>query len=329
MLTSVAILTIAWHAYGQDNDYSQFWSSPSHLSPALTGMSYGSNLSINYRDRWPSFRKAFTSYSIAYDQYVTPLNGGLGVLIDSDNSGNGVYKTFSASGLYAYNIQSYKTSMRFGLSVGFIQKSINTGNLVYFDQIDPVYGINPPGGPISTGEPSLNANTVVKPDFGAGALLYNENYYLGFSVKHLTSPNISFSDFGNAKLPAHFSLHGGYVFKLKSLKLKYQSYFSPNFLYTRQAAFSQLLLGAHANYGPFEAGLYARHTFSNFDALITLVGIKYKLVRFGFSYDFTLSGGSQYSANSKEISIVLDFKESKKSNRKRQTRRSGSCPAIF
>lgn len=324
-LCLVALLSVPQELDAQDNDYSQFWSAPLLLNPALSGMSYGANVSLNYRDRWPSFKEAYVNYTISYDQYIAPLNGGIGLLIDVDNSGGGLYRTFAAYGNYAYQVSTQDMSIKFGLGVGYLQKSIDESRLLYLDQIDPIFGSTG----ISTDEPSLLNNKISRVDFNAGGLIFTDKSYLGFSTRHLNSPNFGFTEAEKVELPIHISIHGGHVFELTGMKSKYESYFSPNMMYTRQFGFDQLLVGGHLSIGPVFGGFYGRHTFSNFDALIGLIGVRYKILEFGFSYDIAMGSSKSFSANAKEVSLTLDFDESKKLSQKRQRRRSGSCPAIF
>jgi len=57
----------------QDIHFSQFYSSPLNLNPALTGvMNCNVRLSGNYRNQWASVLKAnaFSTYSISYDQRI-------------------------------------------------------------------------------------------------------------------------------------------------------------------------------------------------------------------------------------------------------------------
>jgi hypothetical protein len=80
-----------------------------------------------------------------------------------------------------------------------------------------------------------------------------------------------------------------------------------NLLYLQQESFNQINAGLYINKYPFVLGGWFRHNFSNPDAAIVLVGVTWKNLRFGYSYDFTVSkiGGSSGGAH--EISFSWDF----------------------
>ena len=65
----------------------------------------------------------------------------------------------------------------------------------------------------------------------AGFLFFNENIWFGGSMKHLTTPNISFqSEGGQVKLEQFLSIHGGYKipFKTRYARDDFNLYFNCN-----------------------------------------------------------------------------------------------------
>ena len=59
-LASVLVFLLKMQCFGQDPHFSQFFSSPLTLNPALTGKFDGVfRAAGNYRDQWPAIDKAF------------------------------------------------------------------------------------------------------------------------------------------------------------------------------------------------------------------------------------------------------------------------------
>ncbi|HPI87156.1 MAG TPA: type IX secretion system membrane protein PorP/SprF, partial [Bacteroidales bacterium] len=86
----------------QDPEFSQFYGNPLYLNPALAGAEICPRAVLNYRNQWPGLAKSFVTYNASYDQYFKKLHGGVGVLFNMDNAGNGILKTTQASLMYAF-----------------------------------------------------------------------------------------------------------------------------------------------------------------------------------------------------------------------------------
>ena len=66
-LTSIVTFSISVSSFAQDPTFTQFYSNPVYLNPALAG-SYGCpRISMNYRNEWPQLTGNYVTYSAAYD----------------------------------------------------------------------------------------------------------------------------------------------------------------------------------------------------------------------------------------------------------------------
>src|SRR5690606_5509749 len=131
------------------------------------------------------------------------LNGGIGFIATADEAGVGTLRTFSVSGMYAYQIILSKyITMRAGIQAGVFQKTIDFGKLQFYDQIVRTQGfVNP------TQEPPI-ANAVLYPNFSAGTIIYSNQFYAGFSVHNLNEPKQGFyANDQNSKVPMRFTAH--------------------------------------------------------------------------------------------------------------------------
>jgi len=301
----------------QDPEFTQFYSNPLYLNPAFAGSKKCPRIVMNYRNQWPNISGNYVTTSVAYDQRVDGLNGGLGFIVMQDNAAQ-TLKTLRASAIYAYSINvTRKFTVNLGAEATFFQKSLDWNKLTFGDMIDPrrgfVYQTNdvPRGG------------TASGVDFSAGILGFSEKFYFGFAAHHLTEPNESLlnNDSPESRLPMKFTGHVGAMIPLDgSGYTKSKNFISPNLLFRNQGTFNQLNMGLYVKSGVMTYGAWYR----NRDAFIVSVGIDADNFRIGYSYDVTISKLSLSSGGSHEVSLGIVFP----CKPKKKVFRTISCPSF-
>ena len=315
----------------QDPVFSQFYSTPLMLNPAFAGTTYAPRIAASYRNEWPTVADvgvAYSTYAVSYDQFIPLINSGLGLIVSSDNAGDGLLKTTSVGASYAYRIDvNDDFHLKIGLEAGFRQYNVDWDKLVFFDQLDRIEGnINP------TNEirPDMETQTIF--DASTGLLAYSSVFYGGISIHHLTTPDEGFLNVNSGLtegLPLRLSLHGGAQFIVKEgNKRRPPSFISPNVLFLKQGDQGQVNLGAYYSMGLVFAGGWYRHAFGNPDAAIAMFGLQYEILKLGYSYDFTLSSLAP-TGGSHEISLVINLENSDRLKRKRFAERYNDCFKIF
>ncbi len=296
------------NAQAPDVLYSQFYAAPLQLNPGFTGNTLGPHIALNFRSQWPGFNNGYVTYSAAYSQFWEPLNSGFGLMVQQDNAGNGILKTTNFSGFYSYRVSFRDVfNVKIGVEAGMIQKQLGWDKLVFYDQLDPIKGaVNP------TNEPVPGSLTKRFFDVSSGILIYSEKFYGGFSIKHLTTPNESFQNIKpnlNYGLPSRFAIHGGTELTIREGTRKTPTwYLSPNFLFAWQGPFRQVNVGTYFSLGNIFTGAWFRHTVTNGDALIGLLGVQKGSFKFGYSYDYTVSKLANYfTGGSHEVSLIYNF----------------------
>jgi type IX secretion system PorP/SprF family membrane protein len=303
------ILLIGSNLRSQDPQFSQFYANPLYLNPAFTGSNICPRMVLNYRNQWPSIPGTFVTYNASYDQYFDAISGGLGLMVTADNQGQGIISTTTLNALYAYSTDlTSNLSLKAGFEASYFWEKLDFNKLTFGDQIDPRYGFV-----YNTNEKPPDNNLKNSIDFSAGLLLYSEKFFCGFAANHVTQPNIGF--YSQSPLPIKYTFHIGGVFPLEGggnglARNENGPTISPNLLYQRQQDFQQVNVGLYVNKFPFVGGLWYRQSVGEKaypDAAIILLGLETGMMRFGYSYDITISKLTLASGGAHEISFALRF----------------------
>ena len=306
---SVILMSMTLTGRSQDPEFSQFYANPLYLNPAFAGAENFNRAILNYRNQWPSIDNGFITYNASYDQFIGKLHGGVGVLFNVDDAGDGLLTTTQASLMYAYTLQvSYKLFFNFALQGSYFQRSLNWDMLRFGDQIDLLNNLTLP-----SGEKPPESTTVRAPDFAVGAIFgYKSALHGGIAVHHLTEPNTAFYHSKEDNLPMKITAHLGGNINLEGGSMNFDPKFfiSPNILYQQQGMFHQVNAGVYVTWLPVVLGAWYRHNLENPDAFILLAGIDYRNLKVGYSYDITVSGINTGGAH--ELSITWQFNEKDK-----------------
>jgi len=303
----VAVATLAILLQGlaraQDAEFSQFYANPLYLNPALAGSEAHYRAVANYRNQWPGLDHGFVTYNASYDQFVDKMHGGIGLMFNVDNAGEGILTTTQASLIYAYTFKASKQLFfNMAIQATYLQRSLNWGRLRFGDQIDLMRNIDLP-----TSEVPPDNTSVMAPDFSAGVVFgWKGTLHGGLAVNHLTEPDLAFYSQYQNKLPMKVTGHFGANISLEPGGMGFEPnfYVSPNILYQQQGDFHQVNLGVYVTRKPIVLGAWYRHNLENPDAVIVLVGIHYNNFKIGYSYDIGLSDLRTYSGGAHEISIA-------------------------
>jgi len=334
---------------------SQFYLNRVNTNPAFVGELSGSRINLNSRMQWRNVpsdpNRVFGNFTVANVSFDKPLcsfgqNAGIGIRASQENHGQAGLQTSAAYGAYSYSLRfstlrgrsklsklkSTLSSVRFGLEFGFLQRSVNNGNLIYSDQIDPVRGVV---------APSANSNLplVSKLSFNSTAgLIISWNLtkyrstpfkklYTGYAVHNLLMPSVNIissnSDerlarrhtlhttamFDN-KWPVALLLHGRYMW-LESYKTNVTDIFVNG---VKNG-------GARASIHPtLGVGLRIASTSftKNSHAMLAAMGFTWgNGNQFMISGDMNAGGFSNGSVSTWELSLIFNFENGCKSNRSR------------
>jgi type IX secretion system PorP/SprF family membrane protein len=302
----------------QDLHFSQFYAAPIYLNPAFAGTAGGPRFILNYRNQWPGIDNAYKNLAFSYDQFMPALNGGIGVMVTNDRQADGVFNNTRIAAAYSYQLKvNNDLTIKPGIYTAYGSNAVNTSGAIW-NFVNGVPNTNP-NDPNITGNNSGNYI-----DFGAGALFFTDRYYGGVAVDHLTEPNQSTVG-GNSPLPRKYTGHVGAFIPVG--KKQYNASISPNILFQQQGSFSQFNVGMYYNRGPVVLGGWYRTSLQNGDAFIGLVGIKYEIYKFGYSYDIVTSSLRASASGAHEFSLSIELPQPGKRGRARSYKRV-NCPSF-
>jgi type IX secretion system PorP/SprF family membrane protein len=322
----------------QDLQFSQYYQAPLYLNPGFTGITQQQRFVVNHRLQWPSLPQAFATYAASYDIFVEELRSGFGFLFTTDKMGSAGWRTTTAGALYSYKVKItenlvFSPGLYFGYGSNGIDRSkIRLGDGLQYPRSDGTYNS------LDSDQAKLGNQSYF--DVGSGFLLYSRKLWLGASFQHMNKPNISVLG-DESRLPMKTSIHGGARLNLSGGGTRKPTgkidYLTPSFIYRMQgSSFSQLDLGLNYHIDPVSVGIWYRgkpfqksviNSITQ-DALILQLGMYFKNLTVGYSYDFTISELQTATGGAHELSIIYEF-SAKPSNRAvKQKYRLIPCPTF-
>jgi len=282
----IAICVVQKSTAQQDPNFTLYNFNMNIINPAFAGSTDAKQISLGYRSQWIGISNAPNTQAI---NYTTPLKNGLGLGISLVRDQVFVLQETDITVDLSYKLQLSEThDLFFGVKTGASIVNINLNNAGALGS-DPLFVRN---------------QSFINTQFGAGAYLKHQNYYLSIS-----SPNFlngtRYLKQGNAPRAAVDNLHmyygAGYHFAInENVKI------TPAFMHrSTQGAPSSTDISAMVDYNNIQAGMNYR--VDEMYSIFTLFEIMDN-VRFGAAYDFTTSNINQVNNNgSIEMLIRYQF----------------------
>lgn len=313
-------LVLAKTLNAQDPSFSQFFSSPLNINPALTAnINADWRLISNIRDQWIGPASPYVTGTISYDSKIfqnkipnVETEGnifGVGGMLMFDHAMSGVVRSTYASLNLSYNIKISETDYykeRIGIGFGAIYGKRNIDfSRVDFEEQFTGFGFNTN---LPTGETALSN---MKPYISASAgLTYSasnekSNFDAGVAAFHLNKPRQTFLKDEKQILAIRKVAHANFETFLNN-----RTVLNTNAIYQFQEGANYFSVGGALGYymgNDLEKMITAGLWYWSANALIPYVGLTYKDFQVGVSYDITTSKLNQAARkpSSWEISIIL------------------------
>lgn len=291
---------ISYGSNAQDPYFSQFFMNPVYMNPAYAGTMKVPRAGVQYRNQWPGLDRAYTTYFASFDTYLPKISSGIAFLAYNDQQGNGLYTESSFKIAYSKEVRINRDWTMYGsISAGAQYNYLNFNKLVFADGLDPVSGNNLP-----SAETVPENNNQLFPDFGAGILFFNNQYFWGFATDHLAEPVQSFYSGYNHKIPRKYTMHFevNLPFFLTGHWRKFCK-LNPNFIVQSQQNEHNITYGIYANRMGFSLGLWNRLSTAKSNDIILMAGFIGKQFKTAITYDSNMKGQGLRSHGAIEISV--------------------------
>ncbi len=274
--------------------YNNYVANQGLLNPAYNGTRDIISGLLIARSQWLGIDGSPNSQALNVNGPVEDTNLGLGISLSNDMIGFTNNLDVMAAASYKIKFDRYRF-LSFGLQVGVTSNVYDGTKAVTDTYLDPVF---------------MGKESKVGFNFGFGAYLYSDNYFLGFSVPRFFTQNFNEDEiqFKNTIDPKNLYtyIYGGYIFDWGEVKVKPTALF--RFVYGAPLQFD--IAGNVLFAERLWVGLGYRSTSDA--VLLTEFIINRKFtVRYSFDYSFTAL--NQYAKfGSHEIGLQFDFSFNKR-----------------
>lgn len=280
----------------QDPLYNQHHFNQLLTNPAYTGIHNLVSISAISRSQWSGIDGApFTNAFIAHTSLLRNKIG-LGLMAINDQIGINSNTEFHLT--YSYKIIIGPSTLSFGLQTSVINYQYRYDKLNLEVVNDPNF--------LPTDE------NFTKPNFGAGIMLMNERYFVGFSVPRILNINLDDGIQESTRYHKHYYLAGGVLLPIS------------NFIKFKPSTLIKMVEGASVSidlnstfiFGEFvSGGLILR----NLNALGVIVQVELA-DKFRIGYSFELPTNSLIASNygTHEFLLAMDFAPFKRQILKRR-----------
>ena len=311
------LITASVGIRAQDPAFSQFYANPLYMNPAMAGVEGPAKVYLGYRNQWPGATDPYTTYHASYEQFIDPLQGGVGIHVINDRQGGGIFNSLSLDAIYSYHLKvTSELMVTGGFQVSAGQRNMNPDGLVLPDELAGV------------ASNTLSGYSRIYPDFAVGFGGFFRNFYGGLAVHHLHQPYTAPSEDPNTRLSRKYTAHLGALIPIYEKRLgKEVLQLSPNLVFLQQDIYQQLNYGLEVLYGSIIGGVWFRQDLLfSYGTVIFSVGYGNEQFRVRYSYDAKLSPPDLHipSLGAHEISMVIIFENLYKSTK----RRAIKCPKI-
>ncbi|MEJ7829297.1 MAG: PorP/SprF family type IX secretion system membrane protein [Segetibacter sp.] len=306
-------------SYGQDPSFSQFFSSPLNINPALTAnINADWRAILNMRNQWLGPASPYVTGTISFDTKIFQrkiLNVeennfiGIGAMMLSDYAMGGTQKSTYGSVNLSYNIKLAEGVSKQRVAVGFgatyASRNIDFTRVDFQEQFTG-YGFNKN---LPTGETALsNMKPYVSINAGFTYSYRTEksNVDIGIAGFHINKPKQTFLKDENQHLPIRKVAHANFDTYLNDRLI-----LNTNFIFQYQSAANYFSVGGSLGYEVGDekkvivnAGMWY---WSN-NAIIPYFGFSYNEFQVGVTYDYTTSKLSQATRKPSTWELSLIFR---------------------
>ncbi|MCF8253616.1 MAG: PorP/SprF family type IX secretion system membrane protein [Bacteroidia bacterium] len=299
----------------QDPVYSLSFEHKSLMNPSLIGRDGEGKVRVGsvYRNLYKPLYGNLQASAVTADYSFCNSIIAIGLIAGNETQGGGFLKTNNMAGILGLRKNIKRDwALNAGFQFGLIKQNLDWGNLVFSDQLNPIFG------PIyQSSNDNLRLSSKLSADLGFGLDLTHFNYgkngskngmNFGFAMMHATN-NTNLGVLTNYVLPRRYTFHGNWIHR-KNPNNSANS-FQIMARYDQQYQFKQCLL--RMNYfflDEFSLGLGYRGSYSfagniNSPLFVANFALNQQL-NFQVLYEYSLGGSGLLNAgNTFEIGLIF------------------------
>jgi type IX secretion system PorP/SprF family membrane protein len=276
----------------QDPQYSQYMFNNMAVNPGYAGSNDAICATALHREQWVGFAGAPSTSLFNVNAAIKPFKINSGIALGVMNDNLGFNKDIGLNFSYAYRMD-VGTNGKLGIGAGIELQN---------KSLDATWkvpeGFTPPSNDNAIPQEKESAMVV---DFSAGLFYRTEKLYVGVSSLHLRQAQVDYQSEIKPFLSRHYYLTSGYTITLPNPSFE----LLPSLLIKSDGKTTQLDVNTSVLYNKkFWGGISYRLN----DAVIGMLGIELNNgLKFGYSYDFTLSNIHQNSSGSHEFLVGYCF----------------------
>jgi len=285
ILITISLAFIVTGTYAQQIPFtSQYMFNDYLINPAVGGSLEYIPVSLSVRSQWAGLEGSpKTQFFSAHSKLGKKI--GVGGYVFNDETGPIKQQGIQLS--YSYHLKlGEESNLSFGLGGMLFSHSISRAKLK-FDE---------------PGDETLNniRQSAVSPDASFGMLFYAKKYKVGVAVPQIFQNNLydSYVNDNQNTLVRHYFFHGEYIFTIT------------DDIDIVPGTLMKMITGAPIQYDINVKGLYKKKywlgvSYRNQESIVALLGLTYKNLQFGYSYDYTLTDIKGYSSGTHELFLSL------------------------
>jgi len=279
----ILILFVAAPGFSQQlPQFTQYMYNTVSINPAYAGSRDAFSITALNRNQWAGVDGAPVTQTLSINSPLRNDKIGLGLSVINDKIGD--ENTTFVYGDFSYRVDlSADVTLRLGLKAG----------AYYYGLDDPTLGDDP------FFSDDFNRWT---PNFGAGAYLSAQKWYLGFSAPKLINKDNNRLEEFKALEQVHYYLTSGYVFDLSdTFKLR------PSAL-VKATSGAPLSVDMTAT-GIFNEKFYLGANYRIDDAIGAFLDVElFDGFRAGYAYEYSISDIQPYTSGSHEFLLIYEFR---------------------
>ena len=257
----LALLCCEKKSKAQDVSFSQVFSAPVYVNPALTGITGAGRFASLFQDQQLDLAGKYQTYYASYDQFVNKLKSGLGFFYMHDIYGLIKSNRFALAFSHGFDLMEKKLKIVPGLDADFVQQLLDTAGII-------------------TSQPETFNTKISYIDLAGGLHATTKRMNISAAAHHLTQPDESFIQGGSSRLPMRITVIADCVFGKVDEKKTFK--FAPSFKMEMQNSIYNIQASFAMTYHKIKVG-FAYKTSEDFIVQAAYQGSIFKL---RYCYDF-------------------------------------------